>query len=338
MFTGINTEEDFLSEAFKDKKEENKRLVEELGRLQKENEELKKKVDSGKFGVESIRGKENASSIIQFYTGIPSIAIVDWLIGLVTDSIKPLQYLSIPNQIFMTLMKLRLNSKLKDLAARFDITVKQTSHIITAVVPVLAAQLSFLIKWPSKEACRRTLPKVYSKTYPRCRVIIDCTEIFIEKPSNLGARSATWSNYKHHHTMKVLVGIAPTGAISFVSKCWGGRVSDKHLTQKSGFLNFIERGDQVLGDRGFLITEDIANCGAELIIPSFTKGFKQLPKRQVEISRQISRVRIHVERAIRRIKEFAIVKETYPISLIKHADSVVKICSALTNLQPQLVQ
>lgn len=48
-------------------------------------------------------------------------------------------------------------------------------------------------------------------------VIIDCFEIFVEKPSNLKARAATWSNYKHHNTVKVLMGITPQDVINFVS-------------------------------------------------------------------------------------------------------------------------
>ena len=37
-----------------------------------------------------------------------------------------------------------------------------------------------------------------------CVVIIDCFEIFIERPMNLKARAQTWSNYmyKHHNTVK----------------------------------------------------------------------------------------------------------------------------------------
>ena len=70
----------------------------------------------------------------------------------------------------------------------------------------------------------------------RVIVIIDCIEVFIEIPSNLEARSPTWSSYKHHNTIKFLIGITPQGNISFLSRAWGGRVSDKFLTEHCGFL------------------------------------------------------------------------------------------------------
>jgi len=58
-------------------------------------------------------------------------------------------------------------------------------------------------------------------------IIIDCFEVFIERPSNLKARAITWSNYKYHNTVKILLGIIPQGVVSFVSKSWGGRISNK---------------------------------------------------------------------------------------------------------------
>ena len=70
-------------------------------------------------------------------------------------------------------------------------------------------------------------------------VILDCFEIFIERPSNLFARACTWSSYKHHNTVKVLLGTTPQGVISYVSGTWGGRVSDKYITEHCGILNKI---------------------------------------------------------------------------------------------------
>ena len=56
--------------------------------------------------------------------------------------------------------------------------------------------------------------------------------------------------------VKLMLGITPCGAISFLSKCWGGRATDKFITMNSGFLGLLEHGDVVLADRVFDIHEE----------------------------------------------------------------------------------
>ena len=53
-----------------------------------------------------------------------------------------------------------------------------------------------------------------------------------------------------------------------------------------------------MADRGFTITESIALQQAKLVIPAFTKGKTQLDPVDVELTRGIAHVRIHVERVI----------------------------------------
>ena len=107
-------------------------------------------------------------------------------------------------------------------------------------------------------------------------VIIDCFEVFIEHPGDLLACASTWNNYKHHNTIKCLIGMCPQGAISFISKAWGGRTSDKYLTENCHILNRLLPGDIVLADRGFNIIESVALKGAKLEITAYTKGKTQL--------------------------------------------------------------
>lgn len=65
-----------------------------------------------------------------------------------------------------------------------------------------------------------------------------------------------------------MIAVSPAGSISFISHLWGGRVSDKYLTQCSRFLQLLEPGDTVLADRGFNIADDIGLHGGELAMPA----------------------------------------------------------------------
>ena len=75
-------------------------------------------------------------------------------------------------------------------------------------------------------------------------------------------------------------------------------MSDKYLTEHSGLLNKILPGDLILADRGFAIAEDVSLVGAKLAMPAVTKSHDQLTAVEVEESRSVSNVRIHVERVI----------------------------------------
>ena len=193
-------------------------------------------------------------------------------------------------------------------------------------------ELSWLIIWPSRSQVKSVLPLCFQQTYPKVRVIIDCTEVFIETPSALDIQASTWSDYKHHCTVKFLVAITPNGAISYVSPCYGGRASDKFIVTDSGFLNLLEPYDQVLADRGFKIKSELLLHQATLCIPSSANAGIQMVSDAVRETSRVANVRIYVEQAIRRIKYFRILKNEMPISVLPVCDDIIRVCCALTNL------
>ena len=156
------------------------------------------------------------------------------------------------------------------------------------------------------------------------------------------ARACTWSQYKHYNTAKYLIAVTPQGVISFISKGWGGRVSDQFITEHSGFLNNVLSGDIILADRGFLIEESLGARGASLQIPAFTKGKDQLTASEIEKTRNIANVRIHVERVIGSVRQrFSILSATgvLPKDYFQQKkddalllDAIVRVCCALNNM------
>lgn len=78
------------------------------------------------------------------------------------------------------------------------------------------------------------------KKFPNTRIILDCTEFFIEIPSSLVNQTLTYSSYKSHNTFKLLVGISPTGVVTFLSKLWGVNASDMQIVKESGLLDLLE--------------------------------------------------------------------------------------------------
>lgn len=138
--------------------------------------------------------------------------------------------------------------------------------------------------------------------------------------------------------MKTLVGITPSGFFSFVSKLWSGSTSDRKLTQKSGNLELIEEGDHIMADRGFAIRDLLTKRKAFLNMPPFSKKGQQLSKKSLKTTRSIASTRIHVDRAIERLKDFHILQGNLPIPLVPLADKILIVCAALCNLLPPLTK
>ena len=181
------------------------------------------------------------------------------------------------------------------------------------------------------------MPKKFHKPgYSKVRYIIDCTEVFIETPSDPALKAATWSDYKHHHTAKILLSITPNGAFNFVSKAWGGRTSDVHVTRESGFYDILEQHDEVMADRGFTIAEDLLLQHAKLHIPPGKRGQEQFSKSEVKKTKEIANLRIYVEQAIRRLKTFRLIKNELPISMLGNLDNIITVCAAICNLYKPL--
>ena len=351
----VFTESNHLKVQVKELNSQISSLMTQLEKLEMQVAELKK----CRFSIDKIKDDNSAT---KFYTGFPNFsslfATYEYLAPKLSrmhywrgnkssdnsnlsyhekSTLKPGQKRSLSHleEFVLVLMRLKVGLLAIDLADRFGISTAQVSKIFTTWICFLYHELPTLFPFPSQDLVRKNMPPQF-KLYPNTRIIIDCTEIFIEVPSSMKSQSQTWSEYKHHNTYKALIGISPAGCVTFVSKLWSGKVSDKEITLKSGVLALLEDGDTVMADRGFDI-EDILPSGVSLNIPPFKGTRSQLTAKEVEKTACIASVRIHVERAIGRIKNFHILDGVLSLSLHPLADQIFTVCSLLTNFLPFLV-
>ena len=248
--------------------------------------------------------------------------------------------LSQKDELLLTLMRLRLGLLNEDLADRFGVSTSICSNTFATYVRLIAEVFGHaLVVWLPRESIRDNLPKTFIKSgHSKCRVILDCTEIFIERSKSLHSQAVTWSDYKHHNTVKALIGISPSGYITFISSAYGGRASDKFITNDSGFYDLLERDDEVMADRGFQIKEDLLLRFCSLCVPPGARVKSQMTANECKKTKHVANLRIHVERAINRIKTFRILKNTLPITMLRHMDDIILACAALCNLKPCLIQ
>ena len=223
---------------------------EKISRLEKENAVLLER----QFSLDKIKD-DNAA--ILFYTGFPNYETLMSFYHYVEPKLQKMQYwkgekrlkanqpyqekdknkpgpsrkLSYLDEFLLVLMRLKAGLFVQDLADRFGISTSLVSCICITWINLLYLELNDIFPFPSQELVRKNMPQEFAE-YPTTRIILDCSEIFIQRPSAMLAQSETWSEYKHN-TWNVLVGINPNGHLSYLPPLWGGRVSDKELLRKA---------------------------------------------------------------------------------------------------------
>lgn len=349
----------FCKMQYKKIEEENSRLRLEIEMLKKSSEPQEEPaLRSTKYNIADIKERDH---LVSLHTGVPSYALFIWILNLVLPKIPHMQYfrgaqsetpksyqikntkkpgpprlLSPANELFMVLMKLRLNLPEEFLGYLFGTCTSLVSQVLSTWLPLLALELSPLLYWPEQEELTLYYPDCFKK-YNNVRAIIDCTEVPIQRPSLAKANSQIYSSYKGRPTVKVLVACTPAGTVSFLSKSSGGSMSDKELVKRSGIIDKFDPGDTLLADRGFNIQELLLMTGVKLAIPPFLRGKKQFSLQDDQKTKTVANARIHIERVIGRMKDFHIMKSELPLDMFDLFDHMVTVVAALINLQPPIV-
>lgn len=226
-------------------------------------------------------------------------------------------------------MHLSVGLPLRDLAYRFGIHRTTVSRIITTWTHFLYQLLGSLRLWLPKEVVKARLPPEFSK-YADTQVVLDCTEIFCQTPSSLVLQSEVFSNYKSHTTFKAMIGIAPHGPITFVSALYAGSMSDREIFRISGITKFLTADMAIMVDKGFLV-DALVPC--KVYRPAFLSKKTQMSKQDVEETQSIARLRVHVERCIRRVKENKLFDKVVPLSVCGSIDQLFSVACFLVNYQ-----
>ena len=331
-------------------------LVKECELLRTKLVESESRLKSAQLRISSV---EYDDKMIQFYTGFTSYKLFKACFDFLGQAVENLNYwgqgkdvddgsdkssrskgrhrtLCPIDEFFLVMIRLRLGLLEKDLAYRFGISQSTVSRILITWINFLYLQFQCIPFWPSKEMIVADMPESFRRLYPSTRVILDATEVRVEKPGLPSLQQVTFSNYKNTNTYKVLIGISPSGIITFVFKLYAGSISDKELTRCSGIMDLLQPGDSVMADRGFDIQDDLALRGVKLNIPPFLKGKSQLSESELVETRRIASVRIYVERAMERIKNFHIFDRTIPSSMSNIVNQTFFVCAALSNFHPPL--
>ncbi|XP_065642915.1 uncharacterized protein LOC136074514 [Hydra vulgaris] len=229
-------------------------------------------------------------------------------------------------------MKLRVGLLSNDLVDRFSVSLGTVSKIFKSWIRGMSQYLKSFVYFPDEEKVRLNHPDRF-KNNQSLLGIFDYSEIFIKTPKDLELQSATWSEYKHHYTMKFLVSVTSSSFINFVSEAYTGRISDKAITLDCNYLTKFAPYSSIMADKGFNIASECAAYRITFISPPGKRGASQMTPKEVVKTSNIAKLRILIEQIIKRMKTFRIIGQEFPISLLDNFYDIIVICAALSNFK-----
>lgn len=244
-----------------------------------------------------------------------------------------------PRDVMVVLKKIRVYQTNAALALDFGITKASVGIIFRKNIPIISSCLKSLVFFPKSTQVVANIPMSFRKRYSNVKSIIDCLEIQIEKPTEAAKQALTWSEYKSCNTMKYLISITPDGLINFISEGYGGRASDSIIFEDCGFLNLLPKNSAVMADRGFKnVAHLLQQKECTLIRPPSVSTKVTPTKSEVLETKKIAALRIHVERAIGRLRNFGflIPHATVDLKHVDLLDYVMMTACGIVNLHNSL--
>ena len=115
------------------------------------------------------------------------------------------------------MVKLRLNLQFKHLADLFGISAQDAGAVFRVWINYKFYRFGSVVVWPERQVLKDNMPKKFREDFPNTFLILDGTEIKVQKPSSLRSQSQCYSDSKSATTLKALVGIDPRGSFTFIS-------------------------------------------------------------------------------------------------------------------------
>jgi len=248
------------------------------------------------------------------------------------------------NGLFFTLMVLRTAIPLVVLSVFFGVHETTGGRAFTTWLNFLHHSLSPLVRLPTREEVDESAPDNFLRqNLGSVVMLLDASEIPIKSSWNTDVNWLCYSSYKGGQTGKILIGTTPGGAICFVGEVYPGRMSDvevvraDELVEKMKEAGLSHSGCQVMADRGFnSVSPTLIKEGIHYVAPPWKRRDEvQFTAADMEATREVANLRIHIERAIGAMKKWKIVEHRFHHKQYDHITMCFRVVAALVNMMQQ---
>ena len=174
-------------------------------------------------------------------------------------------------------------------------------------------------------------------------MVLDATELEVCSSWQTDMNWAMYSTYKGRQTVKVLVGTTPGGAICYIGNAYPGRMTDVEVVRASGLIGDMREGG--LSHNGVMLMADkrfnamsplLVNEGIHYVAPPYKRQKEgQFMEPDMDSTREVANLRIHVERAIGAMKKWRIVDTKVNHKQLDDVAMCFHIVAASVNMMQQ---
>ena len=192
------------------------------------------------------------------------------------------------------------------------------------------------INWPSDEEFEQLTFSTYANgSFEEIVCVADGTEIEISRPSDPVIQRQTWSAKKKQNSLNVMIITKLNGEIIYFSPLRVGAHDQSHWNELHLRNWFLGKKYGIMADGGFAFNRKKDDVEIIAATPHKKKRGQGLTASEKEYNLKLSETRVVVENAIRRLKQWKILKEKY-----HHwrngegqidGNNVLTICTTLAN-------
>ena len=209
--------------------------------------------------------------------------------------------LSSLNQLCLTLVKLRLNLKVRDLAFRFGLFSSQTSRYITTWTSFLCHHLGEVEWMPTVQQVAAALPCAF-KDSSQIPMLLLMPVRFLLRHLYICLCNLQCGANTSITILRSFQCLHSKWSDLFVAPLYVGSVSDVELTHAFGYLTQLEDnpGISIMADKGCTAQDMLKELKIDLNVPPFLEQNHQCSSQEIQEGRKISSSRIHAERATKK--------------------------------------
>ena len=216
-------------------------------------------------------------------------------------------FFSFRDRMLVGLFILRTGASHAVASAVFYIAESSVAEYFEFTVLTIEMYSSRFCPIPSADLLESTCPPELKKKFKRTvSYYLDATEIEAEVPDDKEVQKVTFSSYKHRNTAKFLGGLATYGALAWISVAYPGSISDKEISEVSGFLKLVFALQMIIADKGFDgVRSMVQAMKAFFNMPTKKRNkIDQLSEEDNRKTAGIANSRIHIERYFAALKHF----------------------------------